>query len=183
MLPDGTAVATAATTVQAAQAAVAAGAVLIDLTGAKQPVMTEVRDRYPGILICAPADWADLVRDPATARRTGAILVCADPAAAAAAEAGGIGRDGILIEAAPPRAAGLIADGWRVLVDADQVPGGHAAASQAAGPHAAAAVAALSAWLGAAAVRSQHVAAVRRAIDMAGAISRTGPIPGGCVRP
>jgi hypothetical protein len=173
MLPDGTAVAAAVATVPAARAAVAAGAVLIDLSGARQPVMTEVRDRYPGILICAPADWADLVRDPATARRTGAILVCADPAAAAAAEAGGIARRGILVEAEPTRAAGLIAAGWRVLVDADQV----------AGPHAAAAVAALSAWLGAAAVRSDHVAAARRAIDMAGAISRTGPNPGGCARP
>ena len=68
--------------------------------------MTEVRDRYPGILICAPADWADLVRDPAAARRTGAILVCADAAAATAAEAGGIGRASILVEAAPARAAG-----------------------------------------------------------------------------
>jgi hypothetical protein len=173
MLPDGTAVAAAVATVPAARAAVAAGATLIDLTGAGRPVMTEVRDRYPGVLICAPADWADLVRDPATARRTGAILVCADPAAAAAAEAEGIARSGILVEAGPARAAGLIAAGWRVLVDAGQV----------AGPHAAAAVAALSAWLGAAAVRSDHVAAARRAIDMAGAISRTGPNPGGCARP
>ena len=172
MLPDGTAVAAAATTVLAARAAVAAGAVLVDLTGARRPAMAEVRDRYPGILICAPADWADLVRDPAIARRTGAILVCADPAAATAAEAGGIDRRGILVEAAPGRAAGLIAAGWRVLVDA----------GQAAGPHAAAAVAALSAWLGAAAVRSDHVAAIRRAIDMAGAIRAGRPIPG-CARP
>ena len=161
MLPDGTAVAAAATTVPAARTAVAAGAVLIDLTGGHQPsTMTEVRDRYPGILICAPADWADLVRDPATARRTGAILVCADPAAATAAEAGGTGRASILVEAAPARAAGLIAAGWRVLVDADQV----------AGPHAAAAVAAVSAWLGAAAVRTRYVPAARRAVDMADSI-------------
>src|SRR5438552_8400186 len=168
MLPDGTAVAAPATTGRAARAAVASGAVLVDLTGASQPVMAEVRDRYPGILICAPADWADLVRDPATARRTGAILVCADPAAATAAEAGGIGRRGILVEAPPARAAGLMAAGWRVLVDA----------GRAAGPHAAAAVAALSAWLDAAAVRSDHVAAIRRAIDMAGAIRAGRPIPG-----
>ena len=170
MLPDGTAVAAAATTVPAARAAVAAGAVLLDLTGAARPVMTEVRNRYPGILICAPADWADLVRDPATARRTGAIMVCADPAAA---EAGRIGRRAILVEAGPAQAAGLIAAGWRVLVDAGQV----------AGPHAAAAVAALSAWLGAAAVRSEHVAAARRAIDMAGAIRAGRPVPRGCARP
>src|ERR1700735_4334398 len=122
-LPEGTAVAAAAPTVRAARTAVAAGAVLIDLTGARLPVMTEVRDRYPGVLICAPADWADLVRDPATARRTGAILVCADAPAATVAEAGGIGCASILVEAAPARAAGLIAAGWRVLVDAGQVAG------------------------------------------------------------
>lgn len=173
MLPDGTAVAAAATTVAAARAAVAAGAVLLDLTGAGRPVMTEVRSRYPGVLTCAPADWADLVRDPAAARRTGAILVCPDPAAATAAETGGIGRRGILVEAAPARAVGLIAAGWRVLVDAGQVTD----------PHAAAAVAALSAWLGAAAVRSDHVAAVRRAIDMADAIRGGRLVPGGCARP
>jgi hypothetical protein len=172
-LPDGTAVAAAATTGPAARAAIAAGADLIDLTGAGLLVMTEVRNRYPGVLICAPADWADLVRDLATARRTGAILICADPAAATAAEAGGIGRSGILVEAAPARAAGLAAAGWRVLVDAGQVTD----------PHAAAAVAALSAWLGAAAVRSDHVAAVRRAIDMADAIRGRRPVTGGCARP
>jgi hypothetical protein len=173
MLPDGTAVAAAATTVAAARAAIAAGALVVDLTGAGRPVMTEIRNRYPDTLICAPADWADLVRDPGTARRTGAILVCADSAVATAAEASGIGRRGILVEAAPARAAGLITAGWRVLVDAGQVTG----------PHAAAAVAALSAWLGAAAVRSDHVAAVRRAIDMAGAIRAGRPVTGGCARP
>jgi hypothetical protein len=172
MLPDHTAVAAAATTVAAARAAIAAGAVLVDLTGAARPVLAEVRERHPDILICAPADWADLVRDPAAARRTGAILVCADPAGAAAAEAGGISRRDILIEATPARAAGLMAAGWRVLVDAGQVTD----------PPAAAAVAALSAWLGATAVRSDYVAAVRRAIDMAGAIRAGGPIPG-CALP
>ena len=172
MLSGGTAVAAAATTVAAARAAIAAGAVLVDLTGAGRPVLAEVRERYPDILICAPADWADLVRDPAAARRTGAILVCADPAGAAAAEAGGISRRGILIEATPARAAGLMAAGWRVLVDAGQVTD----------PPATAAVAALSAWLGATAVRSDNVAAVRRAIDMAGAIRAGAPIPG-CALP
>jgi hypothetical protein len=172
MLPDGTAAAAAATTGTAARAAVAAGAALVDLTDAGRAVVAEVRDRYPDILICAPDDRADLVRDAATARRTGAILVCADLAAATAAEAGGIDRRGILVESPPERAAGLIAANWPVLVDAGQV----------AGPHAAAAVAALSAWLGAAAVCSDHVAAVRRAIDMAGAIRAGRPIPG-CAPP
>ena len=60
----------------------------------------------------------------------------------------------------------------RVLVDAGQVTD----------PPAAAAVAALSAWLGATAVRSDYVATVRRAIDMAGAIRAVGPIPG-CALP
>jgi hypothetical protein len=173
MLPEGTMAAAAATTLPAAQAAIAAGAALIDLTGAGRPAMTEIRDRYPGVLVCAPADWADLVRDLATAQRTGAALICADPAVAAEAEARGIGRGAILVEAAPGQAAALIAAGWLVLVDTGEVPG----------PHAAAAVAALSAWLGAAAVRSPYVTAVRRAIDMTASISGTRPVPGGYARP
>jgi len=51
MLPGRTAVAAAATTVAAARAAIAAGAVLVDLTGADRPVLAEVRERYPDILI------------------------------------------------------------------------------------------------------------------------------------
>jgi dihydropteroate synthase len=77
----------------------------------------------------------------------------------------------------------LLAAGWPVLVDADRAAlaaGVHAdRAAREAGvasaddPALAASVialAALSCWLGAAAVRTQHVAAVRRALDMANSI-------------
>jgi hypothetical protein len=166
MLPGGTAVAAAATTLAATGTAVAQGADLVDLTGAGRQTMTEVRHRYPGVLLCAPAEWADLVRDPATALRTGAILVCAGLAAATAAQADGIDGGRILVQAGPEEAVGLIAAGWPTLVDAGPLAGAPAAA----------AVAAVSAWLGAAAVRSPHVLAVRRAVDMTAAVSRTRPM-------
>ena len=172
VLPGGTVVAAAASDLPAAVSAIAGGAGLIDLWDAGRQTVTEVRRRYPRVLACAQADWAGLVRDPAAARRTGALLICAGPAAAAGAEAGGIGRGRILVEAGPARAASLIAAGWQVIVRADEV----------AGPHASAAVAALSCWLGAAAVRSRYVAAARRAIDMAGSISGTRPVPDGYAR-
>jgi dihydropteroate synthase len=70
------------------------------------------------------------------------------------------------------------------LVDADLVAAGEAAGAGEAGdatdagkPPVAAvvAVAAISTWLGAAAVRTTHVRAVRRAIDMAATIAGTRP--------
>lgn len=173
MLPGGTVVAASAVDLTAAATAIAGGAGLIDLWHADPQTVAEVGRRYPDVLACAPVSWAALVRDRATARRTGAILICADPAAAAEAEASGIGRGRILVEAPPVRAAGLIAAGWAVIVRADEV----------AGPHAAAALAALACWLGAAAVRSHYVPAARRAIDMAGSIRGTRPIPDGRGRP
>lgn len=162
-------VAAAASDLPAAVSAIAEGAALLDLTGAGPQTAGEIAQRYPGILVCARAGRPGLARDPAARRRTGAILVCADPAAAAGAEAGGIGRGALLVEAGPAQAAGLIAAGWPVMVRADEL----------AGPHASAAAAALACWLGAAAVRSRYVAAARRAIDMAGAIRGTRPVPGG----
>jgi hypothetical protein len=146
-----------------ATAAIAEGAGLIDLWRAGPRTLAAVRARHPGAAICAPADWAGLVRDPATARRTGAVLICAGPAEAARAAASGIARGRLLVEAPPGEAAGLMAAGWRVVVTTDEE----------AGPHAAAAVGAIACWLGAAAVRTRHVAAVRRAIDMTEAIKGT----------
>ncbi len=157
MLPGGTLLIAAVSDLEAAVSAIAEGAALLDLTGAGPQAAAAVRERYPDVPACAPADWSGLVRDPATAVRTGATLICADPAAAAEAEARGIRRGDLLVEAAPVQATGLIAAGWRVIVRADGLTG----------PHASAAVAALSCWLGAAAVRSRYVAAARRAIDMA----------------
>jgi len=183
MPPAGTVVLATASELSAAVAAICAGAGLIDLWNASQETAAAVRARYPGVLACARADWADLVRDRAIALRTGAILICGDPTDAARAEVSGISRDAILVEAPPALAAGLMAAGWQVVVDADELAGPHAAAEMA-GPHAAAAVGAIACWLGAAAVRTSHVAAVRRAIDMTASIRGTRPLPDDCyVRP
>jgi hypothetical protein len=77
----------------------------------------------------------------------------------------------------------LLAAGWPVLVDAERAAreagvdadraareAGVASADDPALAASVIALAALSCWLGAAAVRTQHVAAVRRALDMANSI-------------
>ncbi|MGH3157500.1 MAG: hypothetical protein ACRDNF_13100 [Streptosporangiaceae bacterium] len=151
--------------------AIAEGAGLLDLWEAGQETVAAIRDRHPGAATCAPADWAGLVRDRATAQRTGAILVCAGLAEAVAAEASGIGRDRLLVEAAPAQVTGLLSAGWRVVVSTREE----------AGPNATAAVSAMACWLGATAVRTGYVTAARRAIDMTtaikGAASRQGNAP------
>jgi hypothetical protein len=156
----GTAVLAAAADVAQAVAAVGGGADLIDLWQASEDTADAVAARFPDVPVCARAPWAALTRDPAAALHTGALLICAGTAAAEQAKAAGIGRGQLLIEAPPPQAGELLAAGWAVLVTADDQ----------AGPHAAAAVAAIACWLGAAAVRTGHVTAARRAIDMTRAI-------------
>jgi hypothetical protein len=163
----GTAVLAAAGDVAQAVTAIGCGADLLDLWQAADGTADAVAARYPDVPVCARTPWAALTRDPAAARRTGAGLIRADTAGEAgeAGEAGtagraGAGRGGVLIEAPPERAGGLLAAGWAVIVTADDQ----------AGPHAAAAVAAIACWLGAAAVRTGHVTAARRAIDMTRAI-------------
>jgi hypothetical protein len=144
--------------------AIAEGAGLLDLWEAGQATAEAVRDRHPGAATCAPADWAGLVRDRATAQRTGAVLICAGLAEAVAAEASGIGRDRLLVEAPPALVTGLLSAGWRVVVSTDEE----------AGPNATAAVSAMACWLGATAVRTRYVTAARRAIDMTSAIKGAG---------
>jgi hypothetical protein len=189
ILTAGTAVLAAAADMPQAVAAIGSGAQLIDLWQAGDGTADAVRERYPGIPLCARADWAALTRDPAAAPRTGALLICAGSAAAEHAagagnageagnarhaRAGGVACGRILVETPPDRAAGLLAAGWAVIVTADDR----------AGPHAAAAVGAIACWLGAAAVRTGHVAAVRRAIAMTTAIKAgAGWRPGGCALP
>jgi hypothetical protein len=168
-LPSVTAVLAAAGDLPAASTAIGDGADLIDLWAASDKMAQQVRDRYPDVPACARADWAELTRDPSAARPGGALLVCGD-----ADQAGetGIERGGLLVEAPPDQAAGLIAAGWQVIVCADALPG----------PHAAAAVAAIATWLGAVAVRTSHVTAARRAVDMTATIRGTRPVPAGYVR-
>jgi hypothetical protein len=174
ILPSGTAVLAVAGDVAQAVAAIGSGAQLIDLWQAGGGTADEVRARYPGIPVCARAGWAELTRDPAAALPTGAMLICADTAGAEQARAAGVDRGALLVEAPPARAAGLLAAGWAVIVTADDQ----------AGPHASAAVGAIACWLGAAAVRTGHVAAVRRAIAMTQAIKAGSAWrPGGCALP
>jgi hypothetical protein len=173
--PDDTVVLAPAADLTAALAAVADGAELIDLWQATAQTAAAVRGHHPAEAICAPAGGAGLVRDLVTARHTGAILICADLAAAVAAEASGIDRSRLLVEAPPRRATGLLSAGWRVIVTTDDTStgdstAGGSAADEEAGGHTVAAVAAMACWLGAAAVRTRYVTAARRAIAMTAAI-------------
>lgn len=147
-------------------AAVAAGARMVDLGSASADVVASVRARQPGIFVCATgegAEAADATWDATAAARTGAALICGSVPAALAS---GAGRESILIAAAPAQVAPLAADGWAVLVKADSTgPGGAAAV----------AVAAVGAWAGARVVRTRNVAAVRQAIDMVESIRGTRP--------
>jgi hypothetical protein len=174
-LPPGTAVLAVAAGPPAAAAAIAAGAGLIDLWDAGPETVAAFRADHPGVPACARADWAALVRDRALALRTGAILICGDAAGAEQAEAAGIGRGSLLVQAPPAGVAGLLAAGWPVVVEAD--------GTGAADPQAAAAAGAIACWLGATAVRTQYVTAVRRAIDMTASIRGTRPVPRGCGPP
>lgn len=168
--PDDTVVLAPAADLPAALAAIAAGAELIDLWQATTETAAAVRGRHPAEAICAPADWAGLVRDRATAQRTGAILICPDLAEAVTAETSGIGRSRLLVEAPPGQATSLLSAGWHVIVTAGDVTTGEEAGGHTAGGHTAAAVAAMACWLGAAAVRTRYITAARRAIAMTAAI-------------
>jgi hypothetical protein len=174
-LPSGTAVFAVADGLPAAAAAVAAGAGLIDLWDAGPQAVAAARDGDLGVPVCARADWAALVRDRTLALRTGAMLICGDATEAGQAEAAGVARGRLLVEAPPAVAAGLLAAGWPVIVQADGTGTGD--------PQAAAAAGAIACWLGATAVRTRHVSAVRRAIDMTASIRGTRPVPHGYGRP
>jgi hypothetical protein len=163
--PDDTVVLAPAADLPAALAAIAAGAELIDLWQATVETVAAVRARHRAEAICAPADWAGLVCDRATAQRTGAVLICSDLAEAVTAEASGIDRGRLLVEAPPDQATGLLSAGWRVIATTGDTTTGEEAAGQTA-----AAVAAMACWLGAAAVRTGYVTAARRAIAMTAAI-------------
>ena len=146
--------------------AVAAGARLLDLGSASIEAVNSARARQPGIFVCATgegAEAADATWDSAVAARTGAGLLCRS---AQAALASGADRDSVLIAAAPAQVAPLVADGWAVLVNADNA-GANAAATIAA--------AAASAWAGAKVVRTRNVSAVRQALDMVESIRGTRP--------
>jgi hypothetical protein len=178
--PDDTLVLAPAADLPAALAAIADGAELIDLWQATAETVAAVRGRHPAGATCAPADGVGLVRDLATAQRTGAILICSGLAEAVTAGASGIDRSRLLVEASPDRATGLLSAGWRVIVTADDPAADDPATTdpttdEEAGGHTAAAVAAMACWLGAAAVRTRYVTAARRAIAMTAAIKAAAP--------
>jgi dihydropteroate synthase len=119
----------------AADAAIRAGADMLDLGHASPEAVTRVRGRHPGTLVTGYAHTADVVRDAATARRAGAGLICDSLPDAAAAARTGIPRDAILV-AVPPVLAGTVATaGWAVLAEVDEAlpgtPGAPAASPEA----------------------------------------------------
>jgi hypothetical protein len=182
-----------------AAAAVDAGADLLDLPDASPDTIAAVQARCPGILVCGPDQPADVMRDAAAARATGALLICAGIEAARASD---LPANRLLVSVPPDLVRQAAHAGWAVLVDADLAAaqaareraghasgGGERAEAGTAGPAEAGAgswpaageradqdhagivaMAALSSWLGAAVVRTRHPVPVRRALDMAASI-------------
>ena len=113
----GAAVLAVVTSAAEAEAAVAGGADLLDLPDAAPDTIAAVRARCPGILLCGAGRAADVVRDAAAARASGALLLCAGIEAARASDL----PPGRLLVSVPP---GLVQEaaqaGWAVLVDADR---------------------------------------------------------------
>jgi dihydropteroate synthase len=152
-----------------AAAAVRAGAALVELPAAGPAAIAAFRASHPGVLVCAECDQADVVRDPATALRTGAILRCDG---LPAADGAGVPRSRLLVGVPPAMVARAIAAGYAALVDLRDSPAQPPDPGLAAGPIA---IAAICAWLGAAVVRTSHPRQVRRALDMAESIRGTRP--------
>ncbi len=119
-LPPTTALMAVAGSLAEASAAVAAGADLIDLAAATPETIIAFRSRHPGIPICAAGLPADVVRDAAVARVTGAILLCGD---ADAALDSGIPLDQVLVDVRPAEVPDIRQGGLAALVDVDRAAG------------------------------------------------------------
>jgi dihydropteroate synthase len=195
-LPPPTALMAVAAGLAEASAAVAAGANLIDLGAATPATITAFRSRHPGIPICAAGSPADVVRDAAVARVTGAMLLCGD---ADAALDSGIPPDQVLVDALPVTVPEVCQKGLAALVDVDraarlaarhnaadrdlaeldQADCGHTGREPAGfGLRPVAEIvslAALSSWLGASVVRTSYPAHVRQALDMTASVRGTRP--------
>jgi len=175
-----------------APAAVDAGAELVDLGNAGPDAISGVKARYPGVLVCAAGQPADVVRDAAAARATGAAAICAG---IDAARASGLPAGRLLVDVPPGLVRQAGQAGWAALVDADRAalaarretarhgaagedPAGHGPAGEERAEEDSAgivAMAAIGSWLGAAVVRTRHPAQVRRALDMAASIRGARP--------
>ena len=190
-LPPTTALMAVADGLAEASAAVAAGADLIDLEAATPQTIAAFRSRHPGIPICVAGRPADVVRDAAVARVTGAILLCGD---ADAALDHGIPLGQVLVDVLPAAVPDISQRGLAALVDVDRAAGLAARHNPAERDLAAPkptdgghtdreptgsgltpvagiiALAALSSWLGARAVRTRYPAQVRHALDMTASV-------------
>ena len=161
------------TTVEQAAAAAAAGAGLVD-AGDDGALVPAIRRAVDGVRVCGEHEDADLVRDAGLAARSGATLICPGPGAAADAVRRGIAAGRILVQAAPAGIEAAVRAGWPVLADLEGLAGPEALADLAGlrGPDGPAglarieAAAAVCVWLGASALRTRHVAEVRRCADM-----------------
>jgi hypothetical protein len=161
----------------AAASAVGLGASMVDLGRAGRAEVDAFRASHPGVLVCVDGGAADIVRDLATALRTGAVLICADPAAAVRA---GLPAGRLLAELRPAQLGpAALAREYAALVDLPDGPGpgadGAPPGESPGAPAAALAIAAISAWLGVAVIRTRHPQQVRRALDMADTVRGTRP--------
>jgi len=168
----------------AADAAVSAGADIIDVGDAVGLDVAAFLATHPGVALCAADHRAVLTRQAAIARVTGALLICDDPAQALAS---GVSADRLVVLVPPGAIAAVTRAGFAAMVDVDQV--GLSAArpdpdtiwrSTLPEPDPAflagcVAAAALSAWLGAALIRTRYPVAMRRALDMTATIQGLRP--------
>src|SRR5438094_647 len=109
-------------TASAARDAVAAGANLVDLTGAAPAEIAAFRRAHPGVPVCADDGDADLTRDPSAAAASGARLICASREEAEEAARSGLPPERLLIETSPAGLMTALAAGYPVLVDLTDGP-------------------------------------------------------------
>jgi hypothetical protein len=188
---QGTALIAVARSMAEAEAAVSAGAGMVDLGAAGSETIIAVRSRFPGIGVCAAGQPADVISDVAAARANGALAICHG---IDAAHASGLPATRLLVEVPPQLVPAVREQGWLAVVDADRAALESALAARRGGTggdvpgdastddastdgsrddgddSAVLAIAAVSSWLGADAVRTRHVASVRRSLDMTATI-------------
>jgi hypothetical protein len=160
-------------TAAGAAGAAAAGARLAD-AGRDSALVPAIRRAVGGVLVCGDHETAGVVRDPGLAARTGAVLICPGPDAAAAAVRRGIAAGRILVQAGPAGIEVAVRAGWAVLADLEELTGLEGAEgldrplgrSSQGGAARAEAAAAVCVWLGARVLRTRYPAGVRRSADM-----------------
>jgi hypothetical protein len=150
-----------------AERAAAHGAAIID-TGDDAELIAAIKRAGLDVLVCGPGPDADLTRDAAIARRTGAVLLCDGVAAAAQA---GLLTSRTVVKVAAREVAACVRAGWMPMVDVDE-PHGDGGNEEAARAMAAAAV---CVWQGAHVIRTRHVLQVRRSLDMTESVRGTRP--------